>query len=310
MAADILVFNAHEVPVGRDQIQHIEMARVIGQRFNHLYADELAQKGVSFTLPEARIDEQVATLPGLDGRKMSKSYNNTIPLFDPPAKLRSAIMGIVTDSRAPGEAKDADTSNIFAIYQAFAMPDETAAMRAAFAAGIGWGDAKQKLFERIDEELGPLRERYDALIAKPARIEDLLLAGADKARARSKPFVDALRWAAGIRRLTDVPATTTAKAQTSALPQLKSYRENDGKFYFKLADADGAVLFQSRGFDAPKEAGQLTAALVDAGDDRAAQAALLNDVAGGDETLQVDAIAAALAALKVDKLARERAKNG
>ncbi len=309
MAADILVFGAHEVPVGRDQIQHIEMARVIGQRFNHLYANELAQKGVSFTLPEARVDDHVATLPGLDGRKMSKSYNNTIPLFDPPAMLRSAIMGIVTDSRAPGEPKDADSSNIFSIYQAFATPEETAAMREAFAAGIGWGDAKQKLHERIEAELAPMRERYEALIAKPARIEDLLLAGADKARARSQPFVDALRWATGIRRLTDVPAPATGKTQASALPQLKSYRETDGKFYFKLADGEGAMLFQSRGFDSPKEAGQLTAALVDAGDDRDAQAALLSAASGGEVIPSPDAIAAALTALKADKLARELAKR-
>jgi len=309
MAADILIFGAHEVPVGRDQIQHIEMARDIGQRFNHLYADELAQKGVSFTLPEARIDEQVATLPGLDGRKMSKSYNNTIPLFDPPAKLRSAIMGIVTDSRAPGEAKDPDASHIFSIYQAFATPDETAAMRAAFAAGIGWGDAKQKLYERIETELAPLRERYEALVSRPERIEELLLAGADKARARSRPFVDALRWAAGIRRLTDMPAAVASKEDAgAALPQLKSYRENDAKFYFKLTTGDGIVLLQSRAFESPKDAGRLAAALVETGDAPAAQAALLREVAADEQALEVDAIAAALAALKADKLARQAQK--
>lgn len=310
MAADILVFGAHEVPVGRDQIQHIEMARDIGQRFNHLYAAELARKGVSITLPEARIDDHVATLPGLDGRKMSKSYNNTIPLFDPPAKLRSAIMGIVTDSRAPGEAKDTDGSNIFAIYQAFATPDETAAMRAAFADGIGWGEAKQKLHERIDAELAPLRDKYEALIAKPERIEELLMAGAAKARARSQPFVETLRWAAGIRRLTDVAQAASAKtAATAALPQLKSYREKDGKFYFKLEAADGALLLQSRAFDSPKEAGQLAAALVDAGNDPAAQSALLDEAFDGHSTLAGDAIAAALAALKADKLAKEQARR-
>src|SRR5688572_31415596 len=106
MAADILLFNAHKVPVGRDQVQHIEMARDFGQRFNHLY-------GEHFTLPEAVIEEQVATLPGLDGRKMSKSYDNTIPLFAPREQLKKLIAGIVTDSRAPGEAKDADNSNVF-----------------------------------------------------------------------------------------------------------------------------------------------------------------------------------------------------
>ncbi|HEX4853636.1 tryptophan--tRNA ligase, partial [Arenimonas sp.] len=142
MAADILIFNANKVPVGRDQIQHIEMARDFGQRFNHLY-------GEHFTLPEAAIEAQVATLPGLDGRKMSKSYDNTIPLFAPREELRKLIFSIVTDSRAPGEPKDTEGSALFQIYQAFATPAETAAMRQAFADGIAWGDAKQQLFERI-----------------------------------------------------------------------------------------------------------------------------------------------------------------
>src|SRR5690348_7836648 len=139
MAADILIFNANRVPVGRDQVQHIEMARDIGQRFNHIYG------GDYFVLPEAVIEDNVATLPGLDGRKMSKSYNNTIPLWLPEKELRKAILGIVTNSLTPGEAKNPDDSNIFAIYQAFASADETTAMRQDFAAGIGWGDAKQKL---------------------------------------------------------------------------------------------------------------------------------------------------------------------
>ncbi len=307
MAADILIFGANEVPVGRDQIQHIEMARDIGQRFNHLYAKGLAQKGVSFTLPEARIEENVATLPGLDGRKMSKSYNNTIPLFDPPAKLRSAIMGIVTDSRVPGEPKDADSSHIFSIYQAFATPEETAAMREAFADGIGWGDAKQKLHERIETELAPLRERYAALVARPERIEELLHAGAAKARAIGKPLVDAARWAVGIRPLTDSATATAARTEVVALPQLKSYRENDGKFYFKLADADGRVLLQSRAFDSPKDAGRLTAALVDAADDAPALAPLLGEALGVEASADAEAIAA-LAALKADKLAKQSRK--
>src|SRR3546814_9128821 len=138
----------------------IEMARDFGQRFNHLY-------GEHFRLPEAAIEENVATLPGLDGRKMSKSYDNTIPLFAPRATLRKLIASIVTDSRAPGEAKDADSSNVFQLYQAFASADETAAMRREFEQGIGWGDAKQRLFERIDSEVAPLRERYETLMAEP-----------------------------------------------------------------------------------------------------------------------------------------------
>jgi tryptophanyl-tRNA synthetase len=306
MAADILVFNAHEVPVGRDQIQHIEMARDIGQRFNHLYGGEY------FTLPEARIEENVATLPGTDGRKMSKSYDNTIPLWLPAKDLRKAILGIVTDSRAPGEPKDPDGSNIFAIYQAFADAGETAAMRTAFADGIGWGDAKQALFERVEGELAPLRERYEALVAHPARIEEQLLAGAAKARERSRERIARLRHAVGVRRLTDRQAEARADAPaTAALPQVKSYREADGKFYFKLADGNGDVLLQSRGFDSPKDAGRLGAALVEAGGDAAAVAVLLLDCAPADEmALSRDSILAALAALKADKLAKELAKSG
>ena len=127
MAADILIFNAHKVPVGRDQIQHIEMARDFAQRFNHVYGQDY------FTLPDAVIDEQVATLPGLDGRKMSKSYNNTIPLFAPREELRKLVFSILTDSRAPGEAKDTQGSALFQLYQAFARPQETAAFAQAFA---------------------------------------------------------------------------------------------------------------------------------------------------------------------------------
>jgi tryptophanyl-tRNA synthetase len=273
MAADILLFNANEVPVGRDQVQHIEIARDIGQRFNHIYHDEF------FALPEASIEENVATLPGTDGRKMSKSYNNTIPLWLPAKDLKKAILGIVTDSRAPGEPKDAETSNIFSIYQAFASADETAAMRRAFADGIAWGDAKQKLFERIDAELAPLRARYDALIAKPADIEAQLHAGAAKARERSRPFIERLRHAVGVRKLTDRPAASVAKAasENTAVPQIKSYREADGKFYFKLADGE-AILLQSRAFDSPKEAGKLAAALVEASDDVPQFEALVADV--------------------------------
>ena len=201
MAADILVFNAHEVPVGRDQVQHIEMARDIGQRFNHLYGAELARRDALLTLPEARIEEHVATLPGTDGRKMSKSYGNTIPLWLPGRDLRKAVLGIVTDSRAPGEPKDPEGSNLFAIYQAFATPAESAAMRQAYADGIAWGEAKQALFERIDAELAPLRARYESLVARPGDIEELLQGGARMARERSRPLLEALRWAVGVRAL-------------------------------------------------------------------------------------------------------------
>ncbi|MDR0183697.1 tryptophan--tRNA ligase [Lysobacter arvi] len=259
MAADILLFNANQVPVGRDQIQHIEMARDIGQRFNHLYG-EAAGKDY-FVLPEAVIDENVATLPGLDGRKMSKSYDNTIPLFAPRETLKKLIYSIVTDSRAPGEAKDADTSNVFQLYQAFASHEETAAMRRAFADGIAWGEAKQALFERIDREISPLREKYDALIAQPAHIETILRDGAQRLRERyARPTLDALRSAVGLRDLSQAHAGGKGKAVKASVPTFKQYREADGRFYFKLVDGD-RVLLQSAAFDSAREAGTLIAKL-------------------------------------------------
>ncbi|WP_137893236.1 tryptophan--tRNA ligase [Ramlibacter sp. 2FC] len=259
MGADILMFKAHQVPVGRDQIQHIEMARDMAASFNHLY-------GEHFVLPEAAIEESVATLPGLDGRKMSKSYDNTIPLFAPREQLHKLIMGILTDSRAPGEPKDTEGSALFQIYQAFASAEETAAMRQAYAKGIAWSAAKEQLFERIDRELAPMRERYQALMQEPARIDRILRAGADKARRLASPFMAELRHAVGLRGLeglgTPAPAPKAAKA---SLPQFKQYRERDGKFYFKLTDAHGRLLLQSLGFDAPREAGQLIATLAQQG---------------------------------------------
>ncbi|MEO7432285.1 MAG: tryptophan--tRNA ligase [Dokdonella sp.] len=306
MAADILIFNAHEVPVGRDQIQHIEMARDIGQRFNHLYGDDY------FVAPVAKIDDNVATLPGTDGRKMSKSYDNTIPLWLPAKDLKKAILGIVTDSRAPGDAKDPDSSNVFSIFKAFATADETAQMRESFADGIGWGEAKQKLFERIDADLSAPRARYDALIAKPDAIEEQLLAGANKARTRSVDFIERLRAAVGIRSLTAGP-TGSVDAQPGSsisVPQLKSYREADGKFYFKLSASDGTVLLQSRAFDSPKDAGRVTAELVDAADDAPTLAALVLKSAPADElALPTGSIAAALAILKAGKVAKDSTKK-
>ncbi|KRA17638.1 tryptophan--tRNA ligase [Lysobacter sp. Root604] len=250
MAADILVFNANKVPVGRDQIQHIEMARDFAQRFNHLY-------GEHFALPEAAIEENVATLPGLDGRKMSKSYDNTIPLFAPRETLKKLIYSIVTDSRAPGEPKDAETSNVFQLYQAFASGAETERMRAAFADGIAWGEAKQALFERIDAEVAPQREKYETLMAKPAEIEAILRDGAQRVRAtHGVPFMQSLRAAVGLRDLSQVVVGERKKAAKAAAPSFKQYRESDGKFYFKLVDGE-RVLLQSAGHESARTAGQL-----------------------------------------------------
>ena len=255
MGADILMFKAHKVPVGRDQIQHIEMARDMAASFNHLY-------GEHFVLPEAAIDDHVATLPGLDGRKMSKSYDNTIPLFSGREQLKKLIGGILTDSRTPGEQKEVEGSALFQIYQAFATADETAALRQAYADGIAWGDAKQLLLERVDQVIAPMRAQYEELIHHPARIEQTLLAGAERARALAAPFLRELRSAVGLRSLVQVPtAAQPVKASKAALPVFKQYRDTDGKFYFKLVTAEGRLLLQSTGFDAPKAAGQAIASL-------------------------------------------------
>jgi tryptophanyl-tRNA synthetase len=261
MAADILVFGANQVPVGRDQVQHIEMARDIGQRFNHIYGGEY------FTLPEASIEENVATLPGLDGRKMSKSYNNTIPLWLPEKELRKAILGIVTNSQAPGEPKNPDDSHIFSIYQAFASADETAQMRKAYAEGIGWGDAKQKLFERINSELAPMRERYDALVANPEVIEGVLRGGAERARHLSAPFLAKLRDAVGLRPLTETSRSSSeAKTKSAEKPALQTvvFRDEDKSFAFKVLDAKKNVLVTKGGFADPKAAKAAAESAMDA----------------------------------------------
>jgi len=284
MAADILAFSAHRVPVGADQVQHLEIARDVAQRFNHLYGETLV-------LPQVQVDESVGTLPGLDGRKMSKSYNNTIPLFVPRAQLQKLIAGIVTDSRQPGEPKDTEGSALFTLYSAFATPEETAAFAKAYAEGIGWGDAKQQLFEQLDRVLSPMREKYEALVADPAGIEKTLMRGAEKARAVARPLLDAVRHAVGIRSLvgavpviggsergdrsiepriisgmasfgeTKITGQVVAESKPSRKPILKQYREKDGQFYFKLQQGDGAPLLQSLGFGDPKACGAVIAAL-------------------------------------------------
>ena len=261
MGADILMFRATQVPVGRDQIQHIEMARDMAKGFNHLYGDHLV-------LPEALIEESVALLPGLDGRKMSKSYDNTIPLFSSRTELKKLIAGIVTDSREPGQAKQVEGSALFQIYQAFASEPETTALRQAYADGIGWGDAKNLLFERIDQDIAPMRERYKALVNDPAKIEAILQAGADKARAFATPLMRELRVAVGLRKLAaPASAPTKQKAAKAVLPSFKQYREADGQFYFKMLASDGKLLLQSLGFVAPKEAALAIASLQQRGDE-------------------------------------------
>ena len=194
MAADILMFKATKVPVGRDQKQHVEMARDIAQRFNHHYGDVLV-------LPEAVIGDDTAVLAGLDGRKMSKSYNNTIPLFADEKRLRKLIMKIKTNSLEPGEPKDIEGSTLYDMFKAFATPDETSAIEKRYADGIGWGEMKQLLFEYINDHIKPVRNEYERLLADPAIVEQELVKGADRARESAVPYMAQIRDAIGIRKL-------------------------------------------------------------------------------------------------------------
>jgi tryptophanyl-tRNA synthetase len=194
MAADILMFKATKVPVGRDQKQHVEMARDIAQRFNHHF-------GGTFVLPEAVIGDNIATLPGLDGRKMSKSYGNVIPLFAGEKELRKLVMKIKTNSLEPGQPKDPSDSALFEIYRAFATEEEAAAIAERYAEGIAWGEMKQILFERINAEIAPARVEYERLMANPREVENVLAQGAEKARAVSRPFLAEIRDKVGVRPL-------------------------------------------------------------------------------------------------------------
>ncbi len=255
MSADILMFNAHQVPVGKDQVQHIEMARDIAQRFNHLFG-----KGRPlFTLPEAVTEEAMQLLPGLDGRKMSKSYDNAIPLFEGGAKgLASAIARVVTDSKLPGEPKDPDGAHLVTLFDAFAGADERAAFRAELRAGLAWGEAKKRLHDVIEREIAPMRARYEAFMAHPELIEEQLLIGAAKARAIAAPFLQALREAVGLRRfrpLAAAPAAATRAAVAAPLATFKQYREADGQFYFKLVGSGDTLLLQSAAFAQGRDAG-------------------------------------------------------
>ncbi|MEO6986786.1 MAG: tryptophan--tRNA ligase [Paralcaligenes sp.] len=254
MAADILMFNANKVPVGRDQIQHLEMTRDIAQRFNHLYG-----RGKDyFVLPQVQIEEDVATLPGLDGRKMSKSYDNTIPLFEGGAPaMRAAVMRIVTDSRQPGQPKDAESSHLYTLYRAFATPDEAVQFRLDLEQGLGWGEAKELLYKRIELDLAPMRAQYAELMARPDRIEDILQAGAAKARKLSSALMLQLRDAVGLRQPAQVAAVGSAKRKAGGKrARFVSFRDETNQFRFRLLDADASELLQSEPFTHPQAAGQ------------------------------------------------------
>ena len=290
MAADILMFNAHRVPVGKDQVQHIEMARDVAQRFNHLFGAGRE----FFVLPEAQIDAEMELLPGLDGRKMSKSYDNVIPLFEGGEKaLKDAIARIVTDSKLPGEPKEPEGTALVQIFDAFATPDERAAFRAELRAGLAWGEAKARLFEQINRQIGPMRARYDALMAEPEKIEAILQAGATKARAIARPLLDELRHAVGLRRFQALAARPDAAAKAKVqLPVFKQYREADGQFYFKLSAHDGRVLLQSAAFAGGRDAGAWVKRLKTEG-----AAALDSAPVALGEGVAADEVAQALAAL-------------
>lgn len=186
MAADILMFKTNLVPVGKDQIQHIEIARDIAENFNKTFGD-------TFILPDYLVEEDTSVIPGLDGRKMSKSYSNTIPLFEEPKKIQKLINKIKTDSLPPEAPKDPDSSIVFTLYKEFATPDEIEEMRARYLRGISWGEAKSELFHVFNRFIEKPREKYYELMASPEKIEEILQKGAKKARELSTPFLQEIK---------------------------------------------------------------------------------------------------------------------
>ena len=240
MAADILIF------------QHIEMCRDIATRFNQMYGngEEI------FPLPEALIDEDTAILPGLDGRKMSKSYDNVIPLFEGGEKaLREAIMKIVTDSKLPGEPKDPESTSLTALYDAFAMHEEREEFRKKLKDGLGWGEAKEIVFEKINSEIGPMRERYEAYMREPEKVEAILREGVERIRPMARALVDQCRNAVGLRTFKPLQEKKVAAKTKKSKASLKQYREKDGLFYFKLVNGQGKTLLTAGGLPSGKEVG-------------------------------------------------------
>lgn len=194
MAADILIFNATHVPVGADQIQHIEMTRDIAGRFNHLYKK-------TFILPEAIIQSTNETVPGIDGQKMSKSYGNIIPLLSTEKQLKKSIAKIVTNSLEPGDPKDSSNCTVFALYKYFASKPMVDELCDDYKKGISWGDAKNKLFEVVNNEITPIRESYEKLQEDKDFINDLLSDGSNKVRPIAKELLDSIRSSVGINKI-------------------------------------------------------------------------------------------------------------
>lgn len=191
MSADILLFDTDIVPVGEDQLQHVEFARDIAQKFNNTYGEILK-------LPEACIQKDSKVVPGLDGQKMSKSYNNHIPLFESSKKLRKMIMKIKTDSSPPEEAKAPENSILMDLYREFASPDEIKAMEERYRKGTGWGEVKQALFEAVDRQIDPARKKYNTLMEEPSQIDEILKAGAKRARSIAQPVLQRVKQAIGV----------------------------------------------------------------------------------------------------------------
>ena len=194
MAADILMFDSTHVPVGSDQIQHMEMTRDIAQRFNHLYKPIL-------TVPESIIQDKEKVVPGIDGRKMSKSYNNVIPLLGTEKELKKSIMKIVTNSLEPGEPKDTDNCSVYELYKNFADDNEVNEFKKSYAEGISWGEAKELLFSKINKELEPIRSSYDELVNDNDYINDVLSDGSKKARQIAEDKMSQIRDVIGITKI-------------------------------------------------------------------------------------------------------------
>lgn len=192
MAADILIMNSNGVPVGSDQQQHVEITRDLAQYFNRQYQREV------FTLPEALIDESTPVLPGLDGRKMSKSYNNHIPIFETPERIRKLIMRIETDSSRPGEPKNPDTSTIFQLYRVLATPEETQAFAREYENGIAWKDAKEALYSRFEETFREPNHRYQELLADTSQLDRIFAEGQERARRVAMKTIRRVRRAVGV----------------------------------------------------------------------------------------------------------------
>ncbi len=261
MAADILVFNANKVPVGRDQVQHIEMARDIGQRFNHIYA------GDYFTLPEALIDENVATLPGLDGRKMSKSYNNTIPLFEGGEKaLEKAIMQVVTDSSRPENFEEAKGSVLYQLIEVFQPLGGRISQAFNQGDAAGWGTVKKHAFQAINNEIAQFRPEYERLMANPQEVEDKLQKGAERVRAIARERIATLRSAVGLRdlRLNEAKAAATGTRSEKPTFQTVVFRDENKSFAFKVLDAKKNVIVEKAGFADPKAAKEASQSALEA----------------------------------------------